>query len=105
MYRQFTLSCAQMMVVDQESESRKASPLHVTLVLPLHYRLSSIKGVQFANFASHFIRIQIFQIDFRIILSAPKYFRYISLLFYICRGQNEHFSFNSERKRGRVEPF
>ena len=31
-----------------------------------HYRLSSIKGVQFrfANFASHFIRAQIFWIDF-----------------------------------------
>ena len=33
------------------------------------YRLSSIKGVQFrfANFASHFIRSQIFQIDFSLI--------------------------------------
>ena len=35
-----------------------------------HYRLSSIKGVRFrfANFASHFIRVQIFQIDFPLIL-------------------------------------
>jgi len=43
----------------------------------MHYRLSSIKGVRFrfANFASHFIRIQIFQIDFTLILSTSKYFR------------------------------
>ena len=43
----------------------------------LHYRFSSIKCVQFrfANFASHFIRIQIFQIDFSLILSTSKYFR------------------------------
>ena len=36
----------------------------------VHYRLSSIKGVQFrfTNFVSHFIRIQIFQIDFPLIL-------------------------------------
>ena len=35
------------------------------------YRLSSVKGVRFriANFASHFIRVQIFQIDFPLILS------------------------------------
>ena len=39
----------------------------------LHYRLSSIKGVRFANFASHFIRVQIFQIDFSLILSTSKY--------------------------------
>ena len=38
-----------------------------------------------------------------LILSASKYFRYISLSFYICRGQNEHFSMNSVRKTGRVE--
>ena len=39
--------------------------------IPLHYRLSSIKGVRFrfANFASHFIRVQIFQIYFPLILS------------------------------------
>ena len=45
--------------------------------LPLHYRLSSIKGVpfRFANFASHFICVQIFQIYFPPILSASKYFR------------------------------
>ena len=43
----------------------------------VHYRLSSIKGVpfRFANFASHFISVQIFQIDFPLILSAYKYFR------------------------------
>ena len=52
---------------------------------------------------SHFIRVQIFQIDFALILSASKHFRNISLSFYICRGQNEHFSINSVRKRGRVE--
>ena len=69
----------------------------------MHYR--SIEGGQFrlVNFASHFIRVQIFQIDFPLILSASKYFRYISLSFYICRGQNEHFSINSVRKTGRVE--
>ena len=37
---------------------------------PLHYGLRPIKGVhfRFANFASHFIRVQIFQIDFPLIL-------------------------------------
>ena len=35
------------------------------------------------------IRVQIFQIDFPLIISASKYFRQISLSFYICRGQNE----------------
>ena len=71
----------------------------------MHYRLRPIKDVQFgfAHFVSHFIRVQIFQIDFPLILSASKYFRYISLSFYICRGQNEHFSINSVRKTGRVE--
>ena len=71
----------------------------------MHYWLRSIKGGQFrlVNFASHFIRVQIFQIDFPLILSASKHFRYISLSFYICRGQNEHFSINSVRKTGRVE--
>ena len=57
----------------------------------MHYCLRPIKGVHFgfANFASHFIRVQIFQIDFPLIISASKYFRQISLSFYICRGQNE----------------
>ena len=61
---------------------------------PLHYRLRPIKECQFrfANFASHFIRIQIFQIDFPLILSASKYFRQISMSFYICMGRNELFS-------------
>ena len=73
----------------------------------MHYRLRSIEGGQFrlVNFAPHFIRVQIFQIDFPLILSASKYFRYISLSFYICRGQNEHFSINSVRKKGRIELF
>ena len=46
-------------------------------IVTLHYRLSSIKGVpfRFANFASHFISVQIFQVDFPLILSAYKYFR------------------------------
>ena len=35
------------------------------------------------------IRVQIFQIDFPLIISASKYFRQISLSFYIRRGQNE----------------
>ena len=42
---------------------------------------------RFANFASQFIRVQIFQIDFStlpLILSVSKYFRYI------CGGRNEH---------------
>ena len=36
----------------------------------LHYRLRSVEGGQFrlVNFASHFIRVQIFQIDFPLIL-------------------------------------
>ena len=36
----------------------------------MHYRLRSIEGGQFrlVNFASHFIRVQIFQIDFPLIL-------------------------------------
>ena len=43
----------------------------------LHYRLKPIKEAQFgfAHFVSHFIRVQIFQIDFPLILSASKYFR------------------------------
>ena len=42
----------------------------LSLQLPLHYRLRSIEGGQFrlVNFASHFIRVQIFQIDFPLIL-------------------------------------
>ena len=43
----------------------------------MHYRARAIKEGQFrfANLASHFIRIQIFQIDLPPILSASKYFR------------------------------
>ena len=38
---------------------------------PMHYRSKPIKEVQFgfAHFVSHFIRVQIFQIDFPLILS------------------------------------
>ena len=55
------------------------------------YWLRPIEGVQFGfdNFDSHFIRVQIFQIDFStllLILSASKYFRLI------LKGPNEHFS-------------
>ena len=59
-----------------------------------------IKGGQFrlVNFASQFICVQIFQIDFPLILSVSKYFRWISLSFSICRGQNKHFSMNYVRK-------
>ena len=44
---------------------------------PMHYRLRPIKEVQFgfAHFMSHFIRVQIFQIDFPLILYTFKYFR------------------------------
>ena len=56
---------------------------------PLHYWLRPIKSGQlrFWNFGSHFIRVQIFQIDLStlpLILSVSKYFRYI------CGGRNEH---------------
>ena len=56
-----------------------------------HYGLRPIEGVQFRfdNFDSHFIRVQIFQIDFStllLILSAYKYFRLI------LKRPNEHFS-------------
>ena len=59
--------------------------------LTLHYWLRPIEGVQFRfdNFGSHFIRVQIFQIDFStllLILSAFKYFRLI------LKRPNEHFS-------------
>ena len=86
----------------------------------MHYRLRPIESVQFRfdNLGSHFIRVQIYQIDFLLtpsILSAFKYFRYS------CRGQNELFSISlsiilyynilyynkfsttEEIKRGRVE--
>ena len=49
-------------------------------VQAVHYRLRPIESVQFRldNLGSHFIRVQIFQIDFLLtpsILSASKYFR------------------------------
>ena len=44
---------------------------------PMHYRARAIKEgpFRFANLASHFISIQIFQIDLPPILSTSKYFR------------------------------
>ena len=47
----------------------------------MNYRLGPIKEVQFrfANLASHFMHIQIFQIDFPLILSASKDVRYIAM--------------------------
>ena len=46
---------------------------------PVHSRLRSIKSGEFRliNFVSHFIRVQIFQIDFPLILSASTCFRWI----------------------------
>ena len=43
----------------------------------VHYWLRPIERgkLVFRNFTSHFIRVQIFQIDFALILSASKYFR------------------------------
>ena len=54
--------------------SRSAGPPVPT---PMHYRARAIKEgpFRFATLASHFIRIQIFQIDLPPILSASKYFR------------------------------
>ena len=57
----------------------------------MHYRLRPIKWGQFrfSNFPSHFISVQIFQIDLStlpLILSVSKYFRYA------FRTQNESFS-------------
>ena len=57
----------------------------------MHYRLRPIKRGQFrfSNFPSHFISVQIFQIDLStlpLILSVSKYFRYA------FRTQNESFS-------------
>ena len=51
-------------------------PILCALVQSMHYRLRPIKEVQFgfAHFVSHFIRVQIFQIYFPLILSASKYF-------------------------------
>ena len=62
-----------------------------SLFWSLHYWLRPIESVQFRFdiLGSHFIRVQIFQIDFLLtpsILSASKYFRYS------CRWQNELFS-------------
>ena len=54
-----------------------ATFLFCCFVPPLHYGKVSMGGATFRilNFASHFIRVQIFQIDFPLILSASKYFR------------------------------
>ena len=69
----------------------------------LHYRLRPIEGVQFRfdNFGSHFISVQIFQIDFStllLILSAFKYFRLI------LKRRNEHFSISFSYYRA-IETF
>ena len=66
----------------------------------LHYRLRLIESgnQRFLNFASHFICLQIFQIDFsakRLILSASKYSRYIL-------GDEMH-NYSLELSRKRVE--
>ena len=57
----------------------------------MHYKLRPIGEVQFgfAHFVPHFISVQIFQINFPLILYASKCYRQIFLSFYICRGQNE----------------
>ena len=62
----------------------------------LHYKLSSIKRGQFrfSNFDSHFIRVKIFQIDFALILSAYKYFRWIYLSFYLHPNISDRFPFH-----------
>ena len=51
--------------------------LGITWTVSLHYRARAIKEgpFRFANLASHFKRIQIFQIDLPLILSTSKYFR------------------------------
>ena len=57
----------------------------------MHYRLRPIKRGQFrfANFASHFISVQIFQIDF----SALSLIFFCIQIFQIdFRGRNEHSS-------------
>ena len=56
---------------------------------PMHYWLRPIERRQFGlqNLTSHFINVQIFQMEIStisLILSASKYFRYI------CWGRNEH---------------
>ena len=71
---------------------------------PMHYRLSSIKGVpfRFTNFASHFISVQIFQMDFStlsLFLSASNYFRYI------YRRRNEHFSISISHYHHAIDTF
>ena len=82
----------------------------MTTTKTVHYRLRPIKRGQFrfSNFPSHFISVQIFQINFStlpLILFVSKYFRYV------FRTRNEIFFFfywplsnNSGRKKGRVEP-
>ena len=64
---------------DQNFQLKRHKMVHTgpTHLNTLHYRLSSIKGVQFrfANFASHIFRVQIFQIDFLLILSTSKCIR------------------------------
>ena len=76
-------------------------------VVQVHYSLRPIERRQqeFRNFVSHFIHIQIFQMEISslsLILIAPKYSRQI------CRGRNEHiliflFNFTAKCKKKRDE--
>ena len=80
-----------------ESEFRTCLKYVLQLLWPaidpsMHYRLRPIKWGQFrfSNFPSHFISVQIFQIDLStlpLILSVSKYFRYA------FRTRNESFFF------------
>ena len=72
---------------------------------PMHYRLRPIERRQQEswNFISHFMHIQIFQMEISslsLILTAPKYSRQI------CRGRNKHilislFNFTAKCKKKR----
>ena len=67
-----------------------------------HYRLRLIESVhqRFLEFASHFICLQIFQIDFSaeyLILSASKYSRYNFW------GRNAQFFIGTRQEKGQVE--
>ena len=74
---------------------------------PMHYRLRPMerRAQEFRNFVSHFIHIQIFQMEISslsLILIAPKYSRQI------YRGRNEHiliflFNFTAKYKKKRDE--
>ena len=83
-------SCRMMFGNNLENTKENLQLRNSAIQHPLHYWLRPIESVRFRfdNLGSHFIRVQIFQIDFLLtpsILSASKYFRYS------CRGQNELF--------------